>query len=226
MFIDIHTHQESASFKTNENDFKDESIIVFSPYLDNLKSFQFVHKYNSLGLHPWKVTKNWKTFFYDLERISHSKSLSAIGETGLDKLSQVDFELQKEVFVEHIKLAQKLNLPLVIHCVRSFNEVFKCLQGLNFQQDIIFHDFNGNESTYLQLLRFNSYFSFGDKVYKQNSRGFKSLMTLPVDRMFLETDDGRHGSIESIYRDVAKLKNLSISDLKAQLLLNFNKVFC
>lgn len=79
-----------------------------------------------------------------IENIASRNTLVAIGECGLDKVCKTDFVLQQEVFAAHIILANKLKKPLVLHCVKAYDEIIKMLSLHKNLVHVIFHGFNKN----------------------------------------------------------------------------------
>ena len=129
MFINIHTHAQLYDAKVE---------------VVNL-SLEAVEKPNcySYGLHPWFIDKDtYLNQLEELERLIYERRCIAIGECGLDKLSKVNFNLQQEVFVEQIKLANRVKKPLIIHCVKAFNELINCLNLNDNKMPVIVHGFN------------------------------------------------------------------------------------
>ena len=92
----------------------------------------------SIGLHPWYISKEtWQKEFKDLQKWSKSNYVFAIGECGLDNIYATDFALQKEVFAAQITLANQTDKPLIIHCVKAFDEVITLLKKYNLIQRVV-----------------------------------------------------------------------------------------
>lgn len=87
----------------------------------------FNRVYAAIGLHPVDIGKE-KFDFEVYKKLAQDKKVVAIGETGLDYFHITDPSLiihQREVFLQHLKLAQELNLPLILHCRGAKNEPLK-----------------------------------------------------------------------------------------------------
>lgn len=181
--------------------------------------------YFSVGLHPWFDLNT-----EDLQKLeTHLKDprCLAIGETGLDRVKKENFELQMEYFKAHLELAIKYKKPVVLHCVRAYQDILDVLLKLKFSLPIIFHDYNaGVEITARLLKEENYFFSFGDKLFKGNSKAMKSLPLIPKERLLLETDDSNR-SIAAIGEKMAQAKNSSTEEISGtcfkntQTILNF-----
>ncbi len=211
MFINTHTHSQLYDAKIE---------------LVNLGLGQSEKpNHYSYGLHPWFIEKEtYEDQLQQLKLISHEKRCLAIGECGLDKLSTVDFNLQQEVFIEQIKIANQLNKPLIIHCVKAFNELLNCLNLNDNAVPVIVHGFNNNENIARVLANEGIYFSFGKALLGYESNAAKAIKNVGRKHFFLETDDADI-SIKYIYRKASELLGIDEEIIKAQLQSNFEKVF-
>lgn len=212
-YIDIHTHHNS------END-----VI----YLLNLPvDFQTIpiDTFFTIGLHPWFIKEKNSTSELDrmCKQISN-KNMLAIGECGLDKLIDVPFIFQESVFIEQLKIAEENKKPLLIHCVKAFNEVIKIKKEMKLTVPLIIHGFNNNKQIAQQLLKNGFYISLGKALLKSNSNASKVISTVPLEKLFLETDDANI-SIKTIFEAAAKYLKMDIEALKEQIYINFKKVF-
>ena len=154
----------------------------------------------------------------------HEKRCLAIGECGLDKLSKVDFELQEEVFIEQIKIANHIQKPLIVHCVKAFNELINCLNLNDNTVPVIVHGFNNNENIARILVNQGVYFSFGKALLGYESNAAKAIKNVGRKNFFLETDDADI-SIKYIYKKASELLGIDEEIIKQQLQGNFEKVF-
>ncbi len=211
MFINVHTHQQLY----------DAKIEIVNLQLDAPDKTN----YYSYGLHPWYIDKDT---CYDqletLERIMHEKRCLAIGECGLDRLSTVPFDLQEAIFVEQVKLANRVKKPLIIHCVKAFNELINCLNLNDNEVPVIIHGFNNNENIARVLVNEGYYFSFGKALLGYESNAAKAIINTGRKNFFLETDDADI-SIKYIYKKASELLKIDEEIIRQQLQSNFEKVF-
>jgi TatD DNase family protein len=182
-------------------------------------------RYYSYGLHPWNVGEgdNDRTL-RELENAVYEKHCLAVGECGLDKLSKAPMELQQKYFTEQIGIANKAGKPLIIHCVKAFNELFNCLNLAENKMPVIIHGFNNNENIARLLNEEGYYFSFGKALLAYDSNAAKALKTVGRRKFFLETDDADI-SIKYVYHKAAEVLGVDEEVLKAQLQSNFEHVF-
>ena len=211
MFINTHTHKQLYDAKL-------ELVNLSIGASDKPNHYSY-------GLHPWYIEKEtYEEQLHTLKIVVHEKRCLAIGECGLDKLSTVDFALQEEVFVEQIKIANQINKPLIIHCVKAFNELINCLNLNDNKVPVIVHGFNNNENIARILVNEGLYFSFGKALLGYESNAAKAIKNVGRKNFFLETDDADI-SIKYIYKKATELLGIDEEIVKQQLQSNFERVF-
>lgn len=166
--IDIHTHNISST----------NSLISVTPEQTELLPDLFY----SVGLHPWESKTISSQHLEKLQDISAQPNVYAIGECGLDKLKGAPIETQKEIFEFHIRLSEKLCKPLIIHQVKSIDEIIFFKKKYSPVQRWLIHGFRGNPITASQLLKFGIDLSFGANF------SLESLQIIPMKSLFLESD--------------------------------------
>jgi len=181
--------------------------------------------YYSYGIHPWYIdTKHWEHQLNELSLALNEKRCLALGECGLDKVCPVDFQLQLKVFEKQVVLANTVKKPLIIHCVKAFNELMNVLNQFDNEMPVVIHGFNNNENIARVLLDYGCYFSFGKALLGYESNAAKALKSVGRKRFFLETDDADI-SIKYIYHKAAGLLGIDEEILKQQVGINFENVF-
>lgn len=177
----------------------------------------------SAGIHPWFIAEP-DIQFQVLSELVKDQNCLAIGECGLDKLCATPFKLQSEVFKNQIELAEITQKPLIIHCVKAFDELLKIKKLFKTEIPWVIHGFNQKTEIAKQLLARGFYFSFGKALLNPESNASKWLQNLPIERLLLETDDAEI-AIGQIYKVAASAINLSESELVSNLQLNCKSVF-
>jgi len=211
MFINIHTHSENIS---------DGGVAIQSLFHDQVVPGTGSY---SIGLHPWHIEwTNIENVMFQLETIVQTENVVAIGETGLDRARSTPMELQTMVLRRHIALAEKVQKPLVIHCVRAYPELIGDLK--NVTVPVIIHGFRGNVQTVEQLVSHGFYISFGAALLESNEKLEAALKAVPLNQLFLETDEAEN-SIEDIYRAAAKILVCDVDELSQSLESNYRTVF-
>ena len=148
----------------------------------------------------------------------------AIGECGLDRVCDADFELQKKVFIKQIELSERIAKPLIIHAVRTYPDIISIRKETKAKQVWIIHGFQGNEQSAEQLLKHNIYLSLGDVLFKNETKAQRLLQTIPLEKLFLETDVAER-KISDVYEKAALLSGIEMDKLRNEIFNNFVKIF-
>ncbi len=215
-YIDIHTHsfQKETDTITVQNIYPGEGFAAF-----NGRNFY------SAGLHPWhiKSPNQNNAELLMIEEALEFDHVIFIGECGLDKKAKTDFDEQKRVFEVQAFMAEEHKKPLIIHCVKAFNEIIELHKKLHPKMPWIMHGYNGNIQTTKQLEKMGILFSFGENLFKPDSKAVESFKYLPIEKIFFETDEF-DGEVERMYLQGAKLKNISVDILIKAVWENFNQI--
>jgi TatD DNase family protein len=219
-YLDIHTHGRLET---------EAAVAVASLSMAEIRSENTTKEFSSAGIHPWwleEITpEEISSLKTHVENLARAGKLWGIGETGFDRTYPEFIELQKELFDWHLNLAESLNLPLVIHNVRSGSDFLEVLKKVKPTIPWIFHDFRGNEELVKSLLKLhpNCFFSFGLSL--DNSPQVRELLPLiPMENIFLETDNQKHLDIHDIYIRAAEALKVDVDFLKSQIWHNFKKL--
>lgn len=178
----------------------------------------------SVGVHPWSTAGDVTEQLTLLAERCKVSKVVAIGECGLDAIQGGTMEYQTEVFEHHILLSERTTKPLIIHCVRAFAELLRLRKSSKAIQPWMVHGFSKSIGLAEQLLDAGLHLSFGPNVLQNNSKVHEVCMLVPLDRMFLETDDS-DVEIYDVYEQVARLRNISVEDLCKIQQTNFKTVF-
>ena len=212
MFLNAHTHHLS-----HQSD-------VLDLYNQFPKALNDDAKLFSVGIHPAYIKTS--SIEEELEIIRENlsnKNCLAIGEIGLDKLCETDFELQIDVFERQLQLASEYRFPVIIHSVRAYQEILHIRKKLKLTIPFIFHGFNKNEQILNQIIAQNCYASFGKNLlYNKNLQII--FAKLSANQFFLE-NDASEISIKEIYTIAAEIRNSTIEELQLQQAKNWKTVF-
>ena len=170
----------------------------------------------TVGIHPWQAAS---ATLPDEEAI---RAAEAVGEIGLDRACEVDFEAQKTVFEAQLDIAERLCKPVVIHCVRAFNEVMQLLRKRKLSA-VIFHGFIGSKEQAEEAIRCGFYLSFGARTAR-SPKTIEALRATPLDRLFVETDDDPT-PLEEIYAMIASLHGVTVEELQRATHENYIRLF-
>ena len=159
--------------------------------------------YPALGLHPEDVKEVWEKQLVLVEQAirEHRHELVAIGEIGLDYYWDKTYkEEQKEVLRRQLRLAQELDLPVILHNREATEDILKTLQLTIYNSQSghplrgVFHCFNGSRETAQQVLDMGLYLGIGGVITFKNCKladcltGDERFAPVPLDRLLLETD--------------------------------------
>lgn len=215
-YIDIHTHGTESI----PGVFSVESLLAH----ENRKPFDLPGIAYTAGIHPWYLTEtNQEQMIEYIRSLSGDSQLIAIGEAGFDKLRGPSFSIQGTVFEEQVRISEGIKKPVIIHCVRAWDELLASHKKLKPEQPWLIHGFRGKKELANQLLHRGMYLSFWFEFILRPESA-ELLRILPKDRIFLETD-GAGVSIKVIYKKVAADLDVSEDELKATIFSNFGKLF-
>ena len=153
-YINIHTHSISTG----------NVIGILNVYpSDALPD----HVYLSSGIHPW-YTDDWGNKMQQLTKLAADNRIIAIGECGLDTKSTTPLEMQKKIFIQQVELSEKFKKPLIIHCVKAFNELIQIHKMFKPAMPWILHGFNPNMEIANRCLELQMKLSFGKSLLLGN----------------------------------------------------------
>lgn len=134
----------------------------------------------------------WNVVMDNLTLLSSHPQIVAIGECGLDKRSSMDITLQLHYFEKQMNLAEACHKPLIIHCVRCWDELIHFQKLHSSHQTRIIHGFRGKPQLAQQLLNAGFHLSFGPHFNED------SLRLCPSSKRFFETDDHEDICIDDV----------------------------
>lgn len=253
--IDTHTHLYDEAFDEDFDDVlrraSDAGVEKFIlPGIDS-SVFERMERCRELlsgrgfiawGLHPTSVNQFWKEELALAENKICTDSPIAVGEIGLDCYWSKEFvNEQKVVFIEQMKLAHKLNLPVIIHIREAHDILFECMDILKKENSLprgVFHAFSGSIETYRRIKQYGDYkIGIGGVITYKKASIASVLEEIPLEDIILETDSPwltpvphrgkRNESSYLIYiaDKIGQIKNCSADFVKEITTQNANKLF-
>lgn len=248
--IDTHSHInmiESISLDEiikNAIDNGIDRIIVPSAYpkdIDDVMTLidKYENVYGMLGVHPTEV-KDWTDDLVDkIREFSKHPKIIAIGEIGLDYYWDKSFnDLQKEVFIKQIKLANELNLPISIHDREAHKDTYDILKEYNKGSKIVMHCFSGSVEFARECIKEGWYLALGGVVTFKNAIKMKEVaVDIPLDKLLLETDapyltpvpyrgkENQPAYTKFVAEEIAKLRGISFKEVDIVTTQNTKEVF-
>lgn len=173
-----------------------------------------------------------------LKEAIEAKNVDCVGEIGLDYYWDTSFnDIQKEVFVRQIKIANEYNLPISIHMRDATKDTLDILRE-HSKTKIIFHCFSGSKETMMECLKMNAFISFAGPITFKNARQAPECIAVcPVDRILTETDSpyltpvpyrGKQNEpmyVEYVAKKICELKAIDETTLCSQIEENFSNLF-
>lgn len=210
-YINIHTH---CTLEPTDQVFSLTNVIISKNYL-------FAHPC-SLGIHPWYIERDATAQLDALLQYGKKEQVLAIGECGLDKLCGTAWSLQERVFRKQIAYADSIQKPLIIHCVRAYQECLHVLNQEKVNVPVIFHGFERNLALAKQIFSHGYFLSLGAAI--MSGKKDELIKQIPLDKILLETDD-KSINIIDIYTYFCRVRKIELDLLKEQLYQNFKRIF-
>lgn len=233
-YFDSHAHFNDEKFDVDRdkiiNDMYNFGVtkIISAGY--NLESSKlgieiankYEYIYTTVGISPNDLSPNWEEDVENLDAILSNKNtkILAVGEIGLDYHYDIDREIQKRAFIKQIKLANKFNLPIVIHTREAIMDTLEILKDYPANKKGVFHCCPFNRELVKEGLKLGFMISFSGTVTFKNANNAKEITEMvPIDRMLVETDspylspEPKRGSrndsrnLEFIVKKIANYKN-------------------
>jgi TatD DNase family protein len=250
-FIDTHCHLDFSDFDNDRQmvieNAKSAGVIniinVGTNIAHSQKSLELSRQYQSIfatvGIHPHEADKVKDGDWQQVEQLLNNDKVVAIGEIGLDYFRNLSSQpRQKEVFLKFLLIAQKHNLPAVIHCRQAQDDAWSILRENSPPRGVVFHCFSGNASFLRKCLDSGFFISFTCNIAYAKAQGLRDLVRLvPLDRIFLETDapflppEGLRGKrcqpehVALVAREISSIKGIEIEKVASFTTDNARKFF-
>ena len=199
MLIDTHAHLNS--FENLKNVLNDSSqskvkeiISISTDIASSERNIEianvFENVFSSVGIHPCDIGRFKLEDLNEIEQLGKNQKNKAIGEIGLDFFySKDNFAQQLSFFDSQIEIAEKLNVPFVIHSRESYKELIDFLRNRKPRTEYVVHCYTGDKEIAKSLLNIGSYISFTGIITFKKSNELREIVDyIPQDRMMVETD--------------------------------------
>ena len=202
MIFDTHAHYDDKQFDQDREELlasmKDNGIGTIVDVGSNMETSTWIVEavtrypmmYGAVGVHPSDTAELKESDIDTLKKYAAMDRILAIGEIGLDYYWDKSFvDLQKEVYVKQILLANKLNLPIVIHDREAHKDAYDLLLEYNQSSKALFHCFSGSVEFMRECVKKGWYIALGGVVTFKNAVKMKDVAReIPLDKLVLETD--------------------------------------
>ncbi len=249
-FFDSHAHYNDERFLENRDNLIKEMYeneitnIVCSGYnLDSSTdainlSKSFPHILATCGISPNDITQDVDKDVEKIELLAKEDKVVAIGEIGLDYYWNKDNkEKQREVFIAQIDIANKLNLPIVIHTREATVDTIEILKENLPVKRGVFHCCPLNQELIKEGLKLGFYISFSGNITFKNAKSEDCIKLVPLDRLLIETDSpylspepfrGKTNTslnVKLVAKKIAEVKELSLSEVAKITNENAKRIF-
>ena len=254
MIIDSHCHLDYSNLYDQLDDVVRRAEYNHIKYLlticTSLESFEkikvivtkYKNIYGTFGIHPHETEKNTQVDAKFILNIKNKYSkIIGIGETGLDfYYNYSEKEIQKKSFIEHIRVASELNIPIIVHSREAEDDTFEILKSEKKNSDlkILIHCFSGSKEFAKKLLDINCYISVsGIITFQKSAELVDTVSHIPLEKLLVETDSpylapsphrGKPNEPSYIIHTIKKLsqiKNVSKEHIITNTTNNFKKLF-
>ncbi|MCH2115081.1 MAG: TatD family hydrolase [Pirellulales bacterium] len=204
MLFDTHTHLDQAEFDANRAEVLARAHLLGVTHVvavgctaeasQKCVDLARLHEnvYAAVGIQPNYVAEGRPEDWSAIEKLASSPSVVAVGETGLDRhWDFTPFDQQQDYFDRHIRLAERLNLPFVVHmrdCDRDIMEMLRAARKRGLLKGIM-HSFTGDAIMAAECVELGMHISFAGMITYKNAKPLRDCArTIPDDRLLLETD--------------------------------------
>jgi TatD DNase family protein len=202
-YFDVHTHTNYTPLDGQSKEIADECKNLNISYIDigtdvNTSALAVKHSlestnvYACIGIHPNDTDKiDIDIALAEINSLlNEHKTIVGVGETGLDyHYLDHNKEQQKQVFIQHIALAHKYQLPLMVHVRDAHDDVLEILQAHAKGLKIIIHCFTGNVELVKKYVDLGCYISINGVITFKSTKDLRdAIKEIPLNLLLSETD--------------------------------------
>ena len=247
-FFDSHAHYNDEKFNQDKDNVLKEIynqnitrlVCAGYNYQSSVSAIEISKEndwiYTTIGISPNDVEDLAKVD--SLEELLKEKKIVAIGEIGLDYYwNKENKDIQKELFIKQIELANKYNLPIVIHTRDAAIDTIDILKNHPCNKKGVFHCCPLNQELIKEGLKLGFYISFSGNITFKNAKSDACIELVPLDRILIETDspylapeplrgtrnDSRN--VKLVAQKIASVRNLLLEEVAKITYDNANRIF-
>ncbi len=205
------------------------------------KAIEMANKYDwifaTIGMHPDECNGTADLSF--IKELAKNKKVVAIGEIGLDyHYETTNKENQKKYFIEQIKIANELNLPVVIHSRDADMDMLEILKKNKIRNNFVMHCFSSSLEIAKEIIKLNGYISISGTVTFKNAKNIVEVAKfIPEDKLLIETDSpyltpepnrGKRNEPKNVIdtaKRVAEIREISLDKLSELTIKNTKKFY-
>lgn len=250
MIFDSHAHYDDESFNDDRDTIlkgiQDKGVIGVLNCGASLKgaydSVKLADKYDfiyaAVGVHPEGAETFTEGTLEEIRKLASHSKVRAIGEIGLDYYWEENpsREIQKDVFRKQMKLAEELNLPVVIHDRDAHGDTLEIIKEFPSVIGVV-HCFSGSVEFARECIKRGYYIGFtGVVTFKNAKKVLEVVKEVPMDRILVETDcpymtpvphrgeRNKSDYIEFVIDKIAEIRNVSKQEISAGTISNTKRL--
>ena len=250
-FFDSHAHYNDEKFEEDRDELikkiysEGVTRIINAGYSleSSKKALEIAKNYDFMdvivGISPNDIDGLKKEDLQEIENLAKDNKVVAIGKIGLDYYwNKGNKDLQKEIFISQIEIANKLNLPIVIHTREAIYDTLEILKNNKCNKKGVFHCCPLNIDLVREGLKIGFYISFAGPITFKNSKNAEEIIKMvPLDRMLIETDSpylspeplrGKRNdsrNVKYMAQKIADVKGISLEEVAKATHQNSVKIF-
>ena len=237
-FFDSHSHYNDEKFDVDREKLLEE---LYEKYIEgticagyglesSIKAIELSTKYDwmyaTCGISPNDINELVEKEVLEIEKIATNHRIVAIGEIGLDYYwNKENKEEQKELFIKQIQIANKLNLPIVIHTRDAVMDTLEILKKNECIKKGVFHCCPLNIELIKEALKLGYYISFSGNITFKNAKSEEVVKYVPLDKILIETDcpylspepnrgkRNTSANLKYIAEKIAKIKQITVEEI-------------
>ena len=247
-FFDSHSHYNDEKFSNdldeiikNTYDSNVTRLVCVGYNIEkSIEAIELSKKYNFIyatcGISPNDIEEN--NNLEKIKELAKNEKVVAIGEIGLDYYwNKENKELQKELFIKQIDIANEVNKPIVIHTREATVDTIEILKSHPVKQKGIFHCCPLNQELIKEGLKLGFYISFSGNITFKNAKSQEVVELVPIDKILIETDSpylapepfrGKRNdsrNVKLVAEKIAQIKGIPIEEVARVTYENANKIY-
>jgi TatD DNase family protein len=261
-YLDAHNHLHDARFAPHRERFLPElaQLPVKSAVVNgtresdwpDVRAMADEHPWiiPSFGLHPWYVVQRSGNWPDALREALTADARAAVGEIGLDRwIEGHDIAVQMPVFLTQYRIAEELNRPATIHCIRAWGLLWDAIRNEPPpHRGFLLHAYGGPTEMITGFVKLGAYFSFSPYfLHERKAAQREAFRAIPSERLLVETDApdlrppdetnprplkdsngepiNHPANIEVAYRGLASIREEDLDSLGGIVAENFARLF-
>lgn len=201
---------------------------------------QYDNIYAAVGIHPHSAREADKTALEEIEKMAKENKVVAIGEIGLDYYyDHSPRDVQRKCFKDHLELAKRLNLPVVIHSRDASQETFDIIkEAQDGSLKGVLHCYSGSLEMAIEYIKLGFYISFAGPITFKNARVVKEVAEgISLDKLLIETDcpyltpepfRGKRNEpkyVKYVAEEIARIKGVRVEEVVEAATRNTKELF-